>query len=206
MKKPQKAAPEKPATASVKSVDKLTKAEAKAALADLAGQIAHHSQLYYQKDAPEVSDAEYDSLVQRNQAIEARFPELRRADSPSEKVGAPAATGFAKVRHSQPMLSLDNAFEEADVRDFFARVRRFLNFRQVDFKCRSLGRPAGNPNLAAGLINNSIHGRQSKPGPFSMNLRGIKRLEDPGPRRFIHPHAVVRDLQGDIGTLFRLRV
>ena len=72
-----------------------TKAEAKAALADLAGQIAHHSQLYYQKDAPEVSDADYDALVQRNQAIEARFPELRRADSPSEKVGAPAASGAA---------------------------------------------------------------------------------------------------------------
>ncbi|HSY85848.1 MAG TPA: NAD-dependent DNA ligase LigA, partial [Verrucomicrobiae bacterium] len=123
MKKPQKAAAEKP-------VDKLTKVEAKAALADLAARIAHHSQLYYQKDAPEVSDAAYDALVQRNQAIEARFPELRRADSPSEKVGAPAASGFAKVRHSLPMLSLDNAFEEADVRDFFARVRRFLGLAE----------------------------------------------------------------------------
>jgi len=123
MKKAQKPAPEKP-------VDKLTKAEAKAALAELAAEIAHHSQLYYQKDAPEVSDAEYDALVQRNQAIEARFPELRRADSPSEKVGAPAASGFAKVRHSLPMLSLDNAFAEEDVRDFFARVRRFLGLAE----------------------------------------------------------------------------
>jgi hypothetical protein len=85
MKKPQKAAPEKP-------VDKLTKAEAKAALADLAGQIAHHSQLYHQKDAPEVSDAAYDALVQRNQAIEARFPSCAAPTARSEKVGAPAAS------------------------------------------------------------------------------------------------------------------
>jgi NAD-dependent DNA ligase (contains BRCT domain type II) len=123
MKKPQKAAAEKP-------VDKLTKAEAKAALADLAARSLITASSTYQKDAPEVSDAAYDALVQRNQAIEARFPELRRADSPSEKVGAPAASGFAKVRHSLPMLSLDNAFEEADVRDFFARVRRFLGLAE----------------------------------------------------------------------------
>jgi len=107
-------------------VDTLTKAEAKAELARLAAEIARHSQLYYQKDAPEISDAAYDALVKRNEAIEARFPELRRADSPSGKVGAPAAAGFAKVRHSLPMLSLDNAFAEEDVRDFFGRVRRFL--------------------------------------------------------------------------------
>jgi DNA ligase (NAD+) len=120
MKKPRRD------SAATKPVEALTKAEAKAELARLAGEIAHHSQLYYQKDAPEISDAAYDALVQRNQAIEVRFPELRRADSPSEKVGAPAASGFAKLRHSRPMLSLDNAFEDDDVRDFFARVRRFL--------------------------------------------------------------------------------
>jgi DNA ligase (NAD+) len=125
MKQPRKA----DATVRTKPVEKLTKAEAKQALAELASEIAHHSQLYYQKDAPEISDAAYDALVQRNQAIEARFPELRRADSPSGKVGAPAAAGFAKVRHSIPMLSLDNAFAEADVRDFFARVRRFLGLK-----------------------------------------------------------------------------
>ncbi|HEX4570166.1 MAG TPA: NAD-dependent DNA ligase LigA [Dongiaceae bacterium] len=118
--------PKKDAAAKTKPVEKLTKTEAKKALAELAAEIAHHSELYHQKDAPEISDAAYDALVQRNQAIEARFPELKRADSPSEKVGAPIAAGFAKVRHSLPMLSLDNAFAEEDVRDFFARVRRFL--------------------------------------------------------------------------------
>jgi DNA ligase (NAD+) len=109
-----------------KPVGELAKAEAKAELARLAEEIAHHSRLYYQQDAPEISDADFDRLVVRNREIEARFPALRRADSPSVAVGAAPAGGFAKVKHAQPMLSLDNAFEEGDVRDFFARVRRFL--------------------------------------------------------------------------------
>ncbi len=113
-----------------KPAAKLGKAEAKAELARLAAEIAHHNSLYYQKDAPEISDADYDALVHRNREIEERFPELRRPDSPSESVGAPPAGGFAKVRHSLPMLSLDNAFEESDVRDFFARVRRFLGLAE----------------------------------------------------------------------------
>ncbi len=122
-RRPMKAALPKPA-------ENLTEAEAKSELARLASEIAHHNQLYYQQDAPEISDADFDALVKRNQAIEARFPSLRRADSPSAKVGAAVASGFAKVRHALPMLSLDNAFEEADVRDFFARVRRFLGLKE----------------------------------------------------------------------------
>ena len=90
------------------------------------GQIAHHDQLYYRKDAPEVSDAEYDELRVRNAAIEARFPELRRADSPSVRVGAAPVEAFGKVRHAVPMLSLGNAFDDEEVSDFVARVRRFL--------------------------------------------------------------------------------
>ncbi|MEX0758356.1 MAG: NAD-dependent DNA ligase LigA, partial [Tistlia sp.] len=108
-------------------VELLSRAAAKKELKWLAGEIARHDRLYHQKDAPEVSDAAYDALRRRNEALEERFPDLKRSDSPSERVGAETAAGFAKVRHAVPMLSLGNAFEEADVRDFVARVRRFLS-------------------------------------------------------------------------------
>ena len=107
-------------------VDRLTEAQAKRELIRLAEGIRHHDALYYQNDAPEISDADYDALKRRNAAIETRFPDLVLADSPSKRVGAPAAAGFAKVRHAVPMLSLDNAFDEEDVRDFFEGVRRFI--------------------------------------------------------------------------------
>jgi DNA ligase (NAD+) len=113
-----------------RTVELLTEEEASAELARLAAEIAHHDQLYYAEDAPEISDAEYDELRRRNTAIEARFPELIRDDSPSRRVGAAPSAGFAKVTHSVPMLSLQNAFEEQDVRDFFDRIRRF--FRRGD--------------------------------------------------------------------------
>ncbi|SMF71400.1 DNA ligase (NAD+) [Tistlia consotensis] len=108
-------------------VEMLSRAAARKELKWLAEEIARHDRLYYQNDAPEISDADYDALRRRNEALEARFPDLKRADSPSERVGAEAAAGFRKVRHRVPMLSLGNAFDEADVRDFVARVRRFLS-------------------------------------------------------------------------------
>jgi DNA ligase (NAD+) len=104
----------------------LTEAEAAEELAALAAAIAHHDERYHKLDAPEISDADYDALVRRNRAIEARFPELLRADSPSRRVGARAAEGFSASRHGVPMLSLDNAFAEADFLDFTASIRRFL--------------------------------------------------------------------------------
>jgi DNA ligase (NAD+) len=109
-----------------KPVEQLTEAEAKKELERLAGEIAEHDKRYYQEDAPTISDAEYDALRRRNNEIEARFPELIRHDSPSQRVGAKPAGRFEKVRHARPMLSLDNAFTEEDVRDFVARVHRFL--------------------------------------------------------------------------------
>ena len=105
---------------------KLTEAQAKAELKRLATEIAAHDKRYYQQDAPTVTDAAYDALRQRNAAIEARFPGLVRADSPSKRVGAAPTGKFKKVRHALPMLSLDNAFAEQDVVDFVARIRRFL--------------------------------------------------------------------------------
>src|SRR5215813_2771469 len=114
------------ASASRKTVDRLSEAEAAAELERLAGEIARHDELYYLQDAPQISDADYDRLRQRNAAIEARYPELVRADSPSRRVGAAPVEAFGKVRHAVPMLSLGNAFNEEDVTDFMARVRRFL--------------------------------------------------------------------------------
>ncbi len=107
-------------------VELLTEEEAQAELARLAGEIAHHDQLYYARDMPAISDAAYDALRRRNQAIEAHFPELIRADSPSRRIGAAPVAGFAKVTHRVPMLSLENAFDEGDVRDFFAGIRHFF--------------------------------------------------------------------------------
>jgi len=109
---------------------KLTEAQAKAELKRLAAEIAVHDKRYYQEDAPTVTDAEYDTLRQRNAAIEARFPDLVRADSPSKRVGAAPTGKFKKVRHALPMLSLDNAFAEQDVVDFVMRIRRFLKLSE----------------------------------------------------------------------------
>lgn len=108
-------------------VDALSKVEAQVELARLAEEIAAHDAAYYQQDAPLVSDGEYDALRRRNEEIEARFPELKRSDSPSERVGAAPTSAFGKVEHVVPMLSLGNAFDDADVTDFDARIRRFLN-------------------------------------------------------------------------------
>src|SRR5437868_695042 len=93
----------------------------------LARAIAHHNRLYHSDDAPEISDADYDALMRRNAELEAQFPDLVRADSPSRQIGAAPAAFLAKVRHALPMLSLDNAFSEEEVADFLARVRRFLS-------------------------------------------------------------------------------
>jgi DNA ligase (NAD+) len=109
------------------AVADLTEAEARAELARLAQALAKANLAYHRDDAPEISDADYDALKRRNSAIEARFPALVRADSPSAQVGAPVADGFGKVRHAVPMLSLENAFDETDVADFETRIRRYLN-------------------------------------------------------------------------------
>ena len=104
----------------------LSQEDAKAELARLADLLSRANKAYHTQDAPELSDAEYDRLKLRNTTIEGRFPTLKRADSPSDKVGAAPAEGFSKLRHDVPMLSLGNAFEDDDVVDFSARIRKYL--------------------------------------------------------------------------------
>ena len=107
-------------------VAKLTKAQAKVELMRLVLELEGHDKRYYQDDAPSVTDAEYDALRQRFNANEKKFPEFVSSDSPSQKVGAAPSGRFRKVRHAVPMLSLDNAFAEADVLDFAARADHHL--------------------------------------------------------------------------------
>src|SRR5207244_4715936 len=127
MAKSKKAAPT--------DVAKLTKAQAKVEHMRLALELEGHDKRYYQDDTPSVTDAEYDALRQRFNAIEKRFPEFVSSESPSQKVGAAPSGRFKKVRHSLPMLSLDNAFAEQDVIDFASRITRFLKLPddKIDF-------------------------------------------------------------------------
>ena len=113
-------------------VEVLTKAEAQAELARLAAELKRHDDAYHRDDAPQIGDAEYDAMLQRNRAIEARFPALQRADSPEGRVGAKPREGFAQVGHRAPMLSLSNAFSRADVGDFIDRIRRFLSLDDAE--------------------------------------------------------------------------
>ncbi|TNF19499.1 MAG: NAD-dependent DNA ligase LigA [Rhodobacteraceae bacterium] len=114
------------------AVSELTRAQARAELADLAQVLAAADAAYHTRDAPEISDADYDALKRRNAEIEARFPELKRADSPSDQIGAAPSEGFAKVAHEVRMMSLGNAFSEEDVTDFDAGIRRYLNWPEDD--------------------------------------------------------------------------
>ena len=114
------------------SVGDLTKAQARLELARLAIEIAVHDAHYYAQDNPEISDAEYDALRQRNEAIEVLFPELQRKDSPTLRVGILPSGGFSKITHKVPMLSLGNGFEPQDIHDFEDRVRKFLGLKSGD--------------------------------------------------------------------------
>ena len=110
----------------------LSEAEAANRLMRLAKAIAKHDRLYHDADAPEIADADYDALVRENAALEAQFPHLVHADSPSAAVGATPSSPLAKVPHARPMLSLENAFDDGEVAEFVARVRRFLSLGADD--------------------------------------------------------------------------
>ena len=113
-------------------VSKLTPEEAEAELARLAVEIGRADEAYYAQDKPDITDAEYDALRRRNLLIEKRFPKLKRADSPSDKIGAPPSARFEKAKHAVPMLSLDNAFDDDDVAEFAKRVRKFLGLDETE--------------------------------------------------------------------------
>ncbi|WP_300029875.1 NAD-dependent DNA ligase LigA [uncultured Roseobacter sp.] len=110
----------------------LTEAEARAELKRLANVLARANEDYHGKDAPQISDAEYDALKRRNAKIESRFPALKRSDSPSDQVGAKPSETFSKITHAVAMLSLGNAFSDEDVEDFLQRNRKYLGLSDQD--------------------------------------------------------------------------
>lgn len=117
---------------SEKKIEDLSEAEAVAELEHLAGVLGQANKAYHENDAPDISDAEYDSLKRRNAGIEARFPQLKRGDSPSDQVGSAPSDGFGKVVHAQRMLSLSNAFDRDDVAEFEVSLKRYLGLGEGD--------------------------------------------------------------------------
>ncbi|WP_448202577.1 NAD-dependent DNA ligase LigA [Azospirillum sp. sgz302134] len=180
-------------------VEELTVEQAQAELAALAREIAHHDRLYHQLDKPAISDADYDALVRRNNAIEARYPELRRADSPSLRVGHAPAAGFRKVRHAVPMLSLGNAFAPEDAHEFVARVRRFLGLSddaalefvaepKIDGLSCSLRYEDGRLVLAA------TRGDGAEGEDVTANVRTIRDV----PHTLTAPYPAVLEVRGEV--------
>ncbi len=180
-------------------VESLESSAAAEELARLVETIRYHDERYHGADAPEITDGDYDALVRRNREIEARFPDLLRADSPSKRVGAPVGQGFAKVRHAVPMLSLGNAFDEADLREFFTRLQRFLGKDgaaaetvvgepKIDGLSVSLRYEEGR------FVRGATRGDGSEGEDITENLRSLKEL----PERLIGEAPAVIEVRGEV--------
>jgi DNA ligase (NAD+) len=180
-------------------VDALNELDAAIELAALAREIARHDKLYHGKDEPEISDADYDALVARNRAIETRFPQLIRADSPSRRVGAAVAEGFAKSRHGEPMLSLDNVFSPEEFSDFCKRIRRFLGLSE-DEALAFVGEPKID-GLSINLlyengvfIKGATRGDGAEGEDVAANLLTIPSL----PRKLAPPFPAQIEIRGEV--------
>ena len=188
---------EKPHRDSRIAVEDMTQRQAAREHARLEAELKKHDEAYYQKDAPLVSDAEYDSVRRRYEQIEARFPDLRTLESLSRKVGAAPARGFSKIRHAVPMLSLENAFSDEDVTDFIGRIRRFLNLKpdeelavtaepKIDGLSMSLRYVDGE------LVNAATRGDGQEGEDVTANIRTLKDVPHKLKGRKIPPVCEVR--------------
>ena len=177
----------------------MTEAEAAQELAALAAEIARHDRAYHERDAPLITDAEYDALRRRNAAIEADFPHLVRPDSPSRRVGAGPSSSFAKVRHRVPMLSLDNAFAPEDFFEFCARIRRFLH-RAHDTSLAFVAEPKIDGlsiNLLyedGALVRGATRGDGADGEDVTANLRTMRTV----PARLHGPCPALIEIRGEV--------
>lgn len=177
----------------------MTPLEARGEMAMLAKQIRHHDELYYQKDAPELSDADYDALRVRYRTLHEQFPELAPEDDPEKRIGAPPAAAFSKVTHAVPMLSLNNAFSDEDITDFIDRIRRFLKLEddaalvfvaepKIDGLSASLRYENGT------LVQAATRGDGTTGENITANVRTIKGL----PHQLPKPFPDVVEIRGEI--------
>ncbi|MFH5924675.1 NAD-dependent DNA ligase LigA [Roseomonas xinghualingensis] len=179
--------------------EELTEEEAARELEFLAARIAEANAAYHVHDAPIMPDAEYDALFRRNQAIEARFPDLVRADSPSKKVGEEPAAGFSKLRHGTPMLSLDNAFSPEDFAEFAARIRRFLGL-SGDEVLRFVAEPKID-GLSVNLTYEDgvfVHGATRGDGMVGEDITENLKTLDELPRRLPAPFPDRIEIRGEV--------